>query len=198
MNVFLISITQTMKPSLIVISGFSCTGKTTLAKKISQYFSLPDLGRDDFKESLYDSLGYSDREWSKKLGISSYQLLYLTAEKILASGNSVIIESNFKSKTDAKKLYELKEKYQCHLLQIYCWVSISLALGRFKQRAQSGARHPGHVDHLIYDEMEFNFKQGGYEILDICDQTLKVDTTNFEAINYHMIFSLIQKFVQDN
>jgi predicted kinase len=66
-----------MKPILILISGFSCTGKTTLAKKIAQRSSLPLIGRDDIKESLYDSLGYSDRKWSKKLGAASYDLLYL-------------------------------------------------------------------------------------------------------------------------
>lgn len=172
-----------MKPVLIIISGFSCTGKTALAQKLGKHFSLPVMGRDDFKESLYNSLGYSDREWSKKLGISSYQLLYLMAEKLLASGNSIVVESNFKVELDTQKLQRLKDKYQCCLLQIHCHVEIPLALARFKHRAQSGERHPGHVDHLNYEEMEYNFKRGGYEILDICDRTLRIDTTNFEQIN---------------
>lgn len=65
-----------MSSILILISGFSCTGKTTLAKLIAKRYSLPLIGRDDIKESLYNSLGYKDREWSKKLGIASYDLLY--------------------------------------------------------------------------------------------------------------------------
>ena len=181
-----------MKSTLIIISGFSCTGKTILARKIGEYFSLPAIGRDDIKESLYDSLGYSDRDWSKRLGVASYRLLYLMTEKILRSGSSIIIESNFKVKSDTEKLEKLKDKYQCYLLQIHCHVAIPLALSRFKNRATSGERHPGHVDHLNYDEMEFNFKQGGYEILGVCDRTLKVDTTNFEQINYEAIFEVVQ------
>lgn len=164
-----------MKPALIIVSGFSCTGKTALAKKIGNYYSLPVIGRDDFKESLYDSLGYSDREWSKKLGVASYNLLYLFTEKLLATSSSIIVESNFKSDPDTDKLRKLKDKYQCYLLQIHCHVEISLALKRFKHRAQSSERHPGHVDHLNYDELELNLKQGGYGVLDICDRTLKVD-----------------------
>lgn len=183
------------RQNLIIISGYSCTGKTTLAEKIGKHFSIPYIGRDDFKESLFDSLGYSDRAWSKKLGIASYQLLYLMTEKILASGSSIIIESNFKSKTDTEKLKHLKHKYQCRLIQIHCYVLVSLALARFKARAQSGARHPGHVDHLILEEIEFNFRQGGYEILDICDQTLKIDTTNFTRIDYTKIFQTIQQYL---
>ena len=180
------------QPTLMIVSGFSCTGKTRLARKIGKKFSLPVFGRDDFQESLYDSLGYSDRQWSKKLGIVSYCLLYLATEKILDSSNSVIIESNFKIKPDTEKLKKIKDKYQCYLLQVHCHVEIPLALSRFKHRATSGERHPGHVDSLIDDEMEFNFKQGGYEILDICDTTIKVDTTNFETIDYDDLFNLIK------
>lgn len=181
-----------MKSTLIIVSGFSCTGKTALAKKIGEHFSLPAFGRDDFKESLYDSLEYSDREWSKKLGVASYRLLYLVVEKILCSGSSIILESNFKAKPDAEKLEKLKDKYQCYLLQIHGHVEMSLALSRFENRAKSGERHPGHVDHLIYDEMESNFKQGGYEVFDICDRTLKVDTTDFDRVNYEAIFKVVQ------
>ena len=184
-----------MRSTLIVVTGFSCTGKTALAQKIGEHFSLPAIGRDDFKESLYSSLGYSDREWSKKLGIASYKLLYLTIEKLLSSDNSLVVESNFKVKPDTQKLQRLKDKYQCCLVQIHCHVEISLALARFKHRAESGERHPGHVDYLIYEEMEHNFKRGDYEIPNICDRTLKVDTTNFEQIDYAAIFQTIQKYL---
>lgn len=185
-----------MKPILIIISGFSGTGKTTLARKIGREFSLPVIGRDDFKESLYDSLGYSDRDWSKKLGFASYKLLYLATEKLLDAGNSVIIESNFKVKTDTDKLQKTKDKHQCFLFQIHCHTDISLALERFKKRAESGTRHPGHADASIYDEMERNLNKGGYEILNVCDRTLKIDTTNFEKIDYGSIFSVIRDYLE--
>ena len=183
-----------MTSTLIVITGFSCTGKTTLAKKIGNDFNLPVVGRDDFKESLFDSLGYCNREWSKKLGIASYRLLYLMAEKLLSSDTSLIVESNFKSKTDTEKLKSLKDKYQCFLFQIHCHVEIPLALARFKHRAESGERHPGHKDHVNYEEMEYNFKKGGYEILDICDRTLKIDTANFNRIDYTTICRAVREY----
>jgi adenylate kinase family enzyme len=65
-----------MTALMILISGLPCTGKTTLARKIAQKFRLPLISRDDIKESLFDSLGWHDREWSKQLGVASYQLLY--------------------------------------------------------------------------------------------------------------------------
>jgi predicted kinase len=184
-----------MKFTLIIVSGFSCTGKTTLAKKIGHNFSLPVFGRDDLKESMFDSLGYSDREWSKKLGIASYSLLYLVAEKILATGNSLVIESNFTREPDSKKLKYFKEKYHCQIIQVYCYTQITLALARFKQRAESGERHLGHVDHLIYEEMERNFKKENFEIFDICNFTIRVNTANFKDINYEFIFTKIKSYL---
>lgn len=180
-----------MKPILILISGFSCTGKTTLAKKIAQRYSLPLIGRDDIKESLYNSLGYSDREWSKKLGATSYDLLYLFIEQLLANKQSLLVESNFKSETDTTKLLNLQSKYRFSLLQIHCYTSEAIALQRFKNRAISGERHPGHVDHLIYDEMAENLKKGSYD-LDVGNDTLKIDTTNFNLIDYEKIFTTIE------
>lgn len=168
-----------MASSLIIISGFSCTGKTTLAHKIGKRFSLPVFGRDDFKEALFDSLGYSDRQRSREFGIASYQLLYLVAEKILAAGNSIVIESNFKVNPDTEKLKRLQDKYDCNLIQIHCYAPISVALARFKARSLSGERHPGHVDHLILEEMAENIKKGGYELLELCDRTLRADATDF-------------------
>ena len=182
-----------MKSLLLVVSGFSCTGKTTLAKKIAERYSLPLISRDDIKESLYDSLGYSDREWSKKLGIASYDLLYLFTEQLLDNQKSLIIESNFKSGVDTVKLLNIKSKYQSYLLQIHCHTTIAITLQRFKNRAISGSRHPGHVDHLIYEEMKLNWKQGGYEILNVCDRTIKIDTTDFSLIDYEKIYTTIEK-----
>lgn len=184
-----------MSSILILISGFSCTGKTTLAKLIAKRYSLPLIGRDDIKESLYNSLGYKDREWSKKLGVASYDLLYLFIEQLLANKQSLITESNFKSGTDTAKLLNFKSKYQFSLLQIHCYTSVEIALQRFKNRAISGKRHPGHVDSLIYEEMEANWQRGGYEILDICDCTIRIDTTNFNSINYEKIYTTVNCFI---
>lgn len=60
---------------LIIISGMPGSGKTTLAKSISAELSLPLIEKDSIKELLFDSLGWNDREWSKKLGKVSYELM---------------------------------------------------------------------------------------------------------------------------
>jgi hypothetical protein len=53
------------------------------------------------------------------------------------------------------------------------------------------------VDHLIYDEMTENLKKGSYD-LDICEQTIKIDTTDFNLIDYDQIYKTIETSLQDN
>jgi predicted kinase len=85
------------QPTLVVISGLPASGKTTLARRLAAEMRLPLVGRDDIKERLFESLGWSDREWSKRLGGASWDLLYWFVETQLAAGQSCVIESNFNS-----------------------------------------------------------------------------------------------------
>lgn len=44
-------------PTLIIVTGFPATGKTTLAKKLSEHFSLPLVYVDELKEMMFDRIG---------------------------------------------------------------------------------------------------------------------------------------------
>lgn len=180
-----------MTSLIILISGLPCTGKTTLAQKIAQKFQLPLISRDDIKESLFDFLGWQDREWSKKLGIASYQLLYYFIETQVSAGNSLIVESNFMPKFDNSKNLELKRKYNFYLLQIHCRADREALFQRFKVRSESGERHLGHVDSLNYDEFNLTLNRGGYDALEASDRVLEIDTTDFARINYCSLFESI-------
>ena len=79
-----------LHPRLIIISGPPATGKTTLGRLIAKKFRLPFLSKDDIKHILFDSLGWSDREWSKKLGGASFELTSYFMEILLQTGQSFI------------------------------------------------------------------------------------------------------------
>ena len=177
---------------LIIISGAPCTGKTTLAKKISSKFKLPLLIKDDIKELLFDSLGFKDRKWSQKLGIASYQILYKTIELLLQTNHSFIVETNFRPKFANQKFKNLQDKYKFKTLQIICETKGEILLKRFKKRSESGERHPGHVDHLNYNEFEEILLKEEHLALNIGGEILKVNTTDFDQIDYNLIFKEIR------
>lgn len=180
------------KISLIIITGLPGTGKTTLGKKLAEEFRLPFICRDDIKESLFNSLGWSDREWSIKLGVASYKLLYQNIESLLSAGVPFIVESNFKPAYDNDRFLNLKKKYDFETFQIVCTANGEILFERFKIRSESGERHPGHVDHLNYDEFKDILLKGGHEKLDIGGRVFDIDTTDFNTIDYNKLFDAIK------
>ena len=177
---------------LIIITGLPGTGKTTLGRKIAQEFHLPFICRDDFKELLFDVLGYKNREWSKKIGMASYDILYHIVEENLKANKPIVVETNFDPKFANKKFLELKEKYGFISFQIRCITDGEILFERFKDRANSTERHPGHVDNANLTEWEPMIKKGKIEALKIGGNIFDIDTTDFESIDYKKLFEVIK------
>jgi predicted kinase len=184
-----------VKPLLVIVSGPSCSGKSTLAQKLSIKFKLPLVTKDGIKETIFDHLGWSDREWSKKVGATSYRLISYFLDSMLVSGRPLIIESNFMSELDSQPISEKLTKYGYFPLQIMCQCDGQILFERFKARSESGVRHPGHGDDKNYDEFKDMLLKGKLEALDIGGEIITFDTTDFNKINYDPIFQVIEKLI---
>jgi len=183
------------KPILIIVSGPSCTGKTILAKKIAEKFNLPFVTKDGIKELLFDDLGWSDREWSKKLGVASYSILHYFLDCIMPGGNSFIVESNFKAEFETQEMLERIKKYNYLPIQIMCQCDGQVLFERFKKRSESGERHPGHCDSSNYDEFKELLLKGKFEPMDIGGEIVIFDSTNLENLDVEKVFNKIQQFI---
>jgi predicted kinase len=171
-------------PSILIVTGLPCTGKTTLGKRLAEDLRLPFISKDPIKERLFDTLGWSDREWSRRLGKATMDILYLLVEIELEAGRSFLVECNFDPALATGRFLDLYEKYPFNACQVLCHTEGKVLLERFKQRAESGERHPGHVDHTTYDELAPLLLTGTCEPLRIGGPVLPVDTTNFARIDY--------------
>jgi predicted kinase len=180
------------KISLIIITGLPGTGKTTLGKKLAEEFRLPFICKDDIKEFLFDSLGWKDREWSKKLGVASYGLLYYITEANLKAGKSLIVETNFHPILSTEKFLDMKKKYDFEPFQVRCITDGEILLDRFTKRANSDERHPGHVDSTSSDEWRPMLLQGKIEALNIGGEIFDIDTSDFNKVDYGKLFSAIK------
>ncbi len=176
------------RPLLVIVLGPPGSGKTTLARRIAQEFRLPLVTKDDIKESLFDSLGWRDREWSKKLGHATFELLYYFIEAQLVVGRSLIVECNFDNENATPRFRALQDKYKFEPFQIFCHAPDEILTERFRSRWASGTRHPGHVDDQI-DATQFSAILKRYqEPLNIGGAVVKIDTTNFDDIDYARLF----------
>lgn len=185
-------------PKLVLILGMSATGKTRLARDVSANFNLPLVCRDDIKEIIFDKVGWSDREHSKKVGGASFAITDYFVEEQLKSGHSIVLETPLKRQFDNQKFQQWQRKYGFNVLQILCFADGEVVVERFVKRNESGERHPGHRDEGNLDEFRADLLKGKAETLDLKGEVIEIDTTNFKKIDYPKIYSQIAEFLEAN
>jgi predicted kinase len=180
------------KTLLIIITGLPGTGKTTLGRKLAKEFGIPFICKDDIKEILFNGLGWQDREWSKKIGGSSYSLLYFITESLLRVDKPLIVETNFNPQFANQTFLDLKEKYDFIPFQIRCYADGKILFDRFANRANSDERHPGHIDNGSLDEWRPILLKGKIEALNIGGNFFDVDTSDFSRVEYGKLMDAIK------
>lgn len=183
------------QPILIIVSGPPSSGKTTLAKSIAQKFNLPLITKDCLKEILFDTIGWKDREWSKKIGSASFTIMHYILDSLMATGQSLIIEGNFKTEFESQLLSPRLNQHNYHAVQIMCQCDGQILFERFKYRSESGQRHPGHCDTGNYEELKDSLLAGKYQPLDIKSQIIIFDSTNLDNLDYFNVFDQISSLL---
>ena len=139
--------------AVIIISGPPCAGKSTLATRLRDELAWPLLSKDTLKELLFDTVGWSDRAWSKRLSQASYALLFNMATEILQARQNCIIEGNFRWRDNAGRFGSLLRP-DLSVIQVCCTAPLAVLQARLHGRVAAGQRHPGHLDAATMDEIE--------------------------------------------
>ncbi len=166
--------------TLILICGLPGSGKTTLAAALSKKLGLVCLHKDSIKESLYDSMGFSTLNDSRKLGPISVRLLYDLADEQLGRGVSIILEAPFNFETDYPRIREWEEKYQCAIYTVICSASDEERLKRFIERP----RHASHHD------VDRTLTLGGGEVYE------KIPGRHIKVVSDRAVEELVDNVVQ--
>jgi predicted kinase len=183
---------------LVIVTGPASAGKSTLAEYLARELGLPLVTKDGIKEILFDTLGWHDREWSKKLGHASFELLFHFLESQLAAQRPLVVETAFIPKFHTARLLELKEQYSFRPIQVYCTAGDAALFERFQTRVASGERHPGHVDHLAtYEQFVDALQEGKYGTLEIGGSLLQVDTTDWTTVDRKALVEAIRSILAD-
>jgi predicted kinase len=175
-----------MPPLLVIVTGLPCTGKTALAHRLAGAIPLPIIAKDDIKESLFDSLGWSDRDWSMKVGRASILLLYQQVETLLRAGVPLIAETYFHPDLAQAEFQAIQARTPFRPFVIECVAEGEILLKRWQNRLSHGERHPGHVDDTIADERirAVLLLGRGAPRLIIGNAGRVIDTTDFAAIPF--------------
>lgn len=179
---------------VIIVNGCPASGKTYTANLLSKKLSIPVISKDFFKESLFDSLGFEDRQFSAKIGKASYKLLLKTAKLLAQQKYSFILENAFFSKSEDEVLSSLNYH---KIIQIWCHTPVEMLIERFVERALDGSRHPGHADSNNVKEIEQKILSNTYAPLKLPAPLIYLPTSDFNRSNYINAFnSVIQEYAK--
>jgi predicted kinase len=159
---------------------------------LASSLGIPYFGKDGFKDLLFDTIGWSDRDWSRKVGIASYELLFAVAESLLSAGTSLVVEANFYPEQHAARFSALRDRLAARIVEVYCTASTAVLRRRFVERWESGDRHPGHVQNESLEEDLARLGGDEWGPLGI-EERFDVDTTD---VGLEQLSSIVSQIVE--
>jgi 2-phosphoglycerate kinase len=174
---------------IIVFTGLPGTGKTTLSKQVAGILDIPLIAKDAIKEIMYDTIGWSDKEFSGKLARATFGIIEYVIEENLRTGRSIIVESNYAPKLASKQFQQWQEQYGCTITQIVCRTDLDVLAQRYLDRIKSGQRHEGHIDNNgTFESYRADFErriadEGEDQALAVSGDVKIVDTTDFSNVH---------------
>ena len=129
---------------LVLIAGVGGSGKTTCMQQLSEL--LPNSASfcvDEYKELLYNSIGFNNSNEKKRLGEIAFDLVYHTIRNI-EDRDYILIDYPYSS-TRIDKLNEFIETLSgCKVITVRTKGDLELFYQRYRDRIRSPYRHKGH------------------------------------------------------
>lgn len=129
---------------LLLIAGDLATGKSTFAQILSERYQTPVFFKDQFKEILGDTIGFSNREENLRLSVASAALMRMVFTRFCKLDKDLIMESNFRLE-ELNRLHEIGAEYGYEILTILLRADVQVLHKRFLHRLHNENRHAVHA-----------------------------------------------------
>ncbi len=191
-----------MSVKIIIIEGYLASGKSTFARKLSKETKIPCFIKDTFKIALCKSAGLLSREESSRFSAVTFDGIMYAAERLVETGNFVIIEGNFtpagvKKTNEAGEIRRLIQKYDCLPLTFKFMGSTRILFQRFVNREGSPERGQANTMQIPFSYDDFSVWCHNLDNFDVGGEIVRVDTTNFDTVDFDKHMAIARKFLQE-
>ncbi len=164
-------------PTLIVVTGPSGTGKTTLAHKIAEAIGCPAVCRDEIKEGMVHSTPGFVPGPGDPLTQRTLTVFFDVLRTMVRAGVSVVAEAAFQDKLWRPNLEPLADHADIRVVR--CTVDAAVAGQRIMGRIEDSANRSAHADEALLKSIASGeFSLDAWVPVSLNVPTLIVDTTD--------------------
>lgn len=192
-----------MNKKVIIIEGYLVSGKSTFALQLSRSINVPYLMKDTFKIALCKNITVENRNESSLFSIVTFDAMMYVMERMFETGNPIIIEGNFvpagvKKVDEAGVIKQLIDQYGYTSLTFQFTGDTQVLHKRFVEREKTSER--GQVNKIGGDVLSTDFDKWCHNLdkFQVGGTIVKVDTTDFNTVDYDHYIELARKFVSND
>ena len=173
---------------VVVVHGPPGAGKSRLTRDLSISTGLAYFDRDEIKDTIFDNVGYSDRDWSMAVGSASWEVLATLADRLIRARVAFIVESNISPGPFSERIRAAALETNMPVASLHVTASHEVLWDRFDRRRRDGGRHPGHTGFTDRSEFLAELSSRDWSPIDFGGPKLQIDTTSgwpdVEAIHH--------------
>ncbi len=180
-------------PLWLIVTGPPAGGKTTFVRSVARDLQIPVFEKDAIKDTLYQSLGFGDKDWSRQIGLATINMLFGIASQMLEARQFLVTEANFYRQYDSERAGEVLSRVNARVVQVHCTAPTEVLIERNARRRMPTEQRPGH--HVMPDdELLAGMEAGTWEPLDIPSEIIRVDTSG--EVNHVALLGRVRQHVQ--
>ena len=132
--------------NLIIVTGESGVGKTTFANWLSEALNVKLISVDHINETVYEMLGYKDREEKRKLRDISFNLMYALLKEQFRRNSNIIIEYPF-GRENEKEISKIADDFHVSIITLRFECPIEKLYARAVERDSTDTTR--HITHFV-------------------------------------------------
>ncbi|MEO3779469.1 AAA family ATPase [Micromonospora sp. B11E3] len=163
-------------PTLVVISGPSGAGKTTLAHLLAQRIGCPAICRDEIKEGMVHAAGDFIAAPSDELSLRTLPTFFKVLHLLVTAGVTTVAEAAFQDRLWSPGLQPLIGIADIRVVQ--CQVPAQTAFDRVQRRQDETATRRAHADAYLGDHQTHAVGHHGFQPVRLDVPEIEVDTSD--------------------